>query len=252
MKPISVSVIRRPVVLLARCACAVALNAAVFMPATALQTAESAIEPIQSVRSRAEEVVRAQLTGVNRTLYVRAADLDSRLRLNRCPEVPTGELAPGTQPSAHMSVRVSCRTPTVSWSLYVPVSVESDTTVLVLKEGAAAGSRLNPAQVVPQVRRVAGLAADYVSDVSGLQRHTLVRALPAGAALTPDVLLADYLVRQGQQVTIVAAGPGIEVRAPAKALEDGREGARVRVQNLASLKIVQGTVSADGLIRVTP
>jgi flagella basal body P-ring formation protein FlgA len=59
-------------------------------------------------------------------------------------------------------------------------------------------------------------------------------------------------VRQGQAVTLVAQGAGIEVRAPARAMEDAREGARVHVENLSSQRIVQGVVEANGLIQVTP
>jgi len=91
-----------------------------------------------------------------------------------------------------------------------------------------------------------------VTDVASLEHRTLARPLPAGTALMADALLADLIVRQGQEVTLVASAPGISVRATGKALQDGREGARVRVQNLASLKVVEGVVDASGVIEITP
>jgi flagellar basal body P-ring formation protein FlgA len=106
--------------------------------------------------------------------------------------------------------------------------------------------------VTEETRRVAGLAVGYVTDVAALAHHTLARSLPAGTALTADAMLADLIVHQGQEVTLIATAPGVSVRATGKALQDGREGARVRVQNLASLKVVEGVVDANGVIEITP
>jgi len=130
--------------------------------------------------------------------------------------------------------------------------VESDIRVLVLKQSAVRGARLGAAQVTEETRRVAGLGVGYVTDVAALEHHTLTRSLPAGTALTADAMLADLIVRQGQEVTLIASAPGVSVRASGKALQDGREGARVRVQNLASLKVVEGVVDASGVIEITP
>ncbi|HYM26636.1 MAG TPA: flagellar basal body P-ring formation chaperone FlgA, partial [Steroidobacteraceae bacterium] len=99
---------------------------------------------------------------------------------------------------------------------------------------------------------VAGLGTAYLSDVAALAHRTLLRSVPAGTALSADLFQTDFLIRQGQAVTLVASGPGVEVRAPAKALEDAREGSHLRVQNLASLKIVQGVVDASGLVYASP
>ncbi len=76
------------------------------------------------------------------------------------------------------------------------------------------------------------------------------RALPAGSPLTMDVLDRDVLVQRGQQVTLVAATGGIEIRAQGKALGDGGAQDRIRVQNVNSLKIVEGVVENAGTVRV--
>jgi flagella basal body P-ring formation protein FlgA len=136
--------------------------------------------------------------------------------------------------------------------VYVPVTVESEIPALILRAPAVRGARLTAADVVTENRRVSGLAVGYVTDTSTLERHTLSRPLPAGSALTADALLADFIVRQGEQVTLLAAAGGIEVRAKGRALADGRDGARIRVQNLESLKVVEGVVDATRVIHVTP
>jgi len=46
-----------------------------------------------------------------------------------------------------------------------------------------------------------------------------------------------------------ASGP-VEIRAQGHALTDGGVSDRVRVQNLSSLKVVEGVVESDSVVRV--
>lgn len=209
-------------------------------------------EPLSAIAHAAEAQVRAQLRGVSYEVHVQANEPDARLRLPGCPKaLTTAPLGPA-EFGARVTVRVSCTTPPAVWALYVPVTLESDIQVLVLRQTQARGARLGAQDVAAESRRVAGLGSAYLSDANALAHRTLTRNLPAGTALTADLFQADYVVRQGQSVTVVAAAPGIEVRAPGRALEDAREGTRVRVQNLASQKIVQGVVDATGIVYATP
>lgn len=152
---------------------------------------------------------------------------------------------------ARVSIGVSCREG-AQWTIYVPVSVESEIPVLVLRKPVVRGQRITGDDVAQEKRRVSGFAVGYVGEVRTLDRHTASRPLPAGSVLTTDSLLADFIVKSGESVTLVAATGGIEVRASGRAMSDGREGARIRVQNLNSLKIVEGVVDSDRVIHVTP
>jgi flagella basal body P-ring formation protein FlgA len=229
------------------------LAAAAAAAAASAETAGGAqAEPLGALRTAAESLLRSQLHAVTYKVHLQAAPLDPRLRLPRCPAPLATALPAGAALSARVTVRVACPAAEAAWTVYVPVDIESDIAALVLKESALRGARLTPGQVSVETRRVPGLAVGYLTDVGSLERHTLSRTLAAGTALTADAMLADCIVRQGQEVTLVASAPGISVRALGKVLEDGREGARVRVQNLASLKVVQGVVDADGVIEITP
>ncbi len=228
------------------------LCTALTAPALALPPADAPAESLARVRAAAEDLMRMQTRDAGQAVHVHAAELDQRLRLARCPQPLAASLSEGAQPSAHMTVRVSCGAARSTWAVYVPVIIESDISVLVLRQSAVRGARLTPAQVAHETRRVSGFAVGYITDIDSLEHHTLARSLPAGAALTADALSADYIVHQGQEVTLIASAPGVSVRASGRALEDGREGARVRVQNLVSLKVVQGVVAPSGMIEVAP
>ena len=134
----------------------------------------------------------------------------------------------------------------------MPVTVESEIPLLVLRQSQIRGARLTAQDVVLETRRVAGLGAAYLGELAALAHRTLQRAVPAGTALTADLFQSDFLIRQGQAVTLVAGGAGIEVRAPARALEDAARapayGCRIWPPSASS----KGWCDANGLVYATP
>jgi flagella basal body P-ring formation protein FlgA len=214
--------------------------------------AETQVQSLDAIRAVAQDYVRAKIPkqepGV---VEISVGSLDPRLRLARCADPLHAALPPGATFRARMTVAVSCAGG-ATWTVYVPVTVETKSSVLVLRHAAARGARLAEADIEVQVRAVAGTGESYLSQISELSGRTLKRPLAAGAALTADAFLADFIVRRGQQVTLLASAAGIEVRAPGRALIDGRAASRVRVQNLSSLQVVEGVVESADVIRVTP
>jgi flagellar basal body P-ring formation protein FlgA len=64
------------------------------------------------------------------------------------------------------------------------------------------------------------------------------------------MFVADVIVRRGQEITLVASSGTFEVRAAGRALADAPAGARLRVQNLSSMKVVEGMVESSDVVRV--
>jgi flagella basal body P-ring formation protein FlgA len=209
------------------------------------------VQSLKSIRTAAEGFVRAQMPAGAQGIVITAAELDSRLRLAQCSRALHAALVSGAQLGARMAVGVSCGYG-AAWTVYVPVTVESEIPALVLRVPAPRGTHLKPSDVATEKRLVTGLAVGYVTDIDTLARNTLIRPLAAGAVLTMDALLPDYIVKRGEAVTLLAAVGGIEVRAPGRALSDGRDGARIKVQNLGSLRVVEGVVDTTHVIHVTP
>jgi flagella basal body P-ring formation protein FlgA len=69
--------------------------------------------------------------------------------------------------------------------------------------------------------------------------------------VTAEALTAALLIHRGQDVTLYASAGGFEVRAPGRALSDATPRQRLRVQNLESLKVVEGVAESDGVVRVS-
>jgi flagellar basal body P-ring formation protein FlgA len=217
--------------------------------------AQIELQSLDEIRGAAEGLVRSQAEGpakiTGRVAVVTAGHLDSRLRLARCAGTLAASRPPGGVLAARTTVGVSCSKGT-PWTVYVPVLLESEGPVLVTKRTVSRGSGVGLADVESQVLRVPGLATHYVATIADLSGRHAKRPLPPGTVLGNDELAVDVLVKKGQQVTLLAAVGGIEVRANGRALADGGTADRIRVQNLNSSRIVEGMVESADIVRITP
>lgn len=211
-----------------------------------------AFQPLNDIALAATAFVETQLRtqdSKSRQLFVAASTLDSRLRLGICSTALEGFSPGALRPGPRVTIGVRCRQP--QWTVYVPVAIDSEIEVLVLRQPAARGAALGGSDVEKQTRRLAGLGSQFLTDPAQLQARHLRVPAAAGTALTADVLVPDVLIKRGQRVTLVAAAGGIEVRARGEAVGDATASGRVRVLNLGSHKIVEGQVESVDLVRVS-
>ena len=218
----------------------------------ALAQTDNSVQSLDAIREAAQTYVSQQVPkGEPGTVQVNVAALDPRLRLAPCENPLKAALPPGSTFRARMTLAVSCAG-AVAWTVYVPVTIESHTSVLVLRRAAARGARLTADDVELQTRIVSGSGDSYLTDLAELAGRTLKRPLGAGAALTADSMMDDILVKRGQQVTLLASVGGLQVRATGLAMSDAAAAGRVKVQNLSSRRIVEGIVETADVIRITP
>ncbi len=217
--------------------------------------ADAAIQPLDSIRTTAEKFVIAELPKSievsRRKVIATAGYLDSRLRLPACDGNLTAARPQGSVLTARNTIGVTCPSGN-EWTVYVPVTLESETTVLVTRRAAARGANLTAEDVEERTQLVPGIASNYVADPAKLAGMHAKRAIPAGTALTADVLAPNLLIKRGQQVTLLAAVGGIEVRASGRALTEGGAADRIRVQNLNSTRVVEGFVESADIVRIAP
>ena len=214
--------------------------------------ADMEAQSLDAIRAAAQDYVKQHVPKQQPgSVQVNVGGLDSRLRLAACAHPLKVGLPAGATFRARMTLAVSCAGAS-SWTVYVPVSIETQSSVLVLRHAAGRGMRLTAQDVEVQTRLVSGPGDDYLTDIAELDGRTLKRPLGAGAALTADAMAADALIKRGQQVTLLAAAGGMEVRARGVAMTDAPAAGRVKAQNLSSGRIVEGVVETSDVIRITP
>ena len=213
-------------------------------------TQEESVESPTAIRSAAQSYVKSLIPPSAGETTITVGQLDSRLRLARCPSKElTVTLPAGMALQARSTVGVSCAAP-VHWTVYVPVTIESKIEVLVLTHAVNRDARLTAADVTVETRRTAGPGNAYLTAPAELSGRTARRPLAAGTTLSVDMFAPDLIVRRGQAVTLLSAGGPVEVRASGRAMVDGAAGARIQVQNLSSLRVVEGVIESADLVRV--
>ena len=219
------------------------------LPTLGAGTDTRAVESVASIEAAAHSYVASLLPRGVADTQITVQPIDRRLRLAQCGSALTAQLPPGSNLTARATVGVSCAGPT-HWSVYVPVLVESRISVLVLRHAVPRDARLSADDVTLETRRTAGMATAYLASVGELTGRTVRRPLALGTALTVEMFAADTVIHRGQQVTLVAGGTDIEIRATGRALTDAPAGARVQVQNLSSMTVVEGVVESADVVRV--
>jgi flagellar basal body P-ring formation protein FlgA len=222
-----------------------------FQPLQAQQAAqEDSVESLDTIRSTAQAYVKSLIPPSAGESIVTVGQLDGRLRLAHCPSKQLSASMPaGMALQARSTVGVTC-SGSIHWTVYVPVTVESKINVLVLTRAVNRDARLTPADVTVETRRTAGPGNAYLTTPAELSGRTVRRPLAAGTTLSVDMFTPDLIVRRGQEVTLLSSGGVVEVRANGRAMVDGAAGARIQVQNLSSMRVVEGVVESADLVRV--
>ncbi len=96
------------------------------------------------------------------------------------------------------------------------------------------------------------LGPDMVVDAAELIGKTPRRPLRQEQPVRSGDIQAPLLIHKDQLVTIILETPSMRLTAQGKALEDGAQGAAVRVTNTQSNRIIDGTVIGPDTISVSP
>jgi flagella basal body P-ring formation protein FlgA len=175
--------------------------------------------------------------------------LDSRLRLKACSEPLSIEFARRNMVSGNTAILVRCPQES-AWKIHLPVTIDVFDDVIVAAKPLLKGQFIDTAAVRFQKHNIASLKNGYYSKNSSLDQLEARRNLAQGTVLTPANLNPRLLVRSGQQVTLVLDYNGMQIRSTGEALQSASLGEVVRVRNSQSLKVVEGVVSGEALVRV--
>jgi flagella basal body P-ring formation protein FlgA len=93
-------------------------------------------------------------------------------------------------------------------------------------------------------------SAGLMTDSRQVQGKVLRVGLMAGNPVLSSLLDQPIAVRRGQNVVLTLTDASMTLKTTATALEDGRVGDSISVQNPASQKMLRATVSRDGGVEI--
>lgn len=216
--------------------------------ATTTPTAEQSLD---SVRATAEQALRDHYARPGSRLVIATEPLDLRLQLDACRQPLRALVSDQAQPRSRMTVPVQCPQPG-GWIVRVPVRLQLFRAVLVSSRALLRGDGIGAADVHTEERDVTRLGYGYLDNLDQIAGRSLSRAVARGTVLSPGTLGGRRMVRAGDHVQVLAQMQGIEVRADGVALGSGDNGARLRVRNAASGRVIDAMVSAPGVVVALP
>ncbi len=133
---------------------------------------------------------------------------------------------------------------------FTGVAIETAETA-VLTRDVERGDLIKASDIAIERRPRAELGKDALSRTQtvGMQAQ---RAMRAGQPLRPADLRKPDLVLRGASVTLVYETAGLYLTIRGKALDNGAEGDTISVLNLQSKREVTGTVTASGVVTLSP
>ena len=212
----------------------------------ALSTLASAAE-IDIVIDTAERYVRQQTQGFPGKPQIKMGNLD----VSRLPACTAHEAfsPPGTRLSGKTHVGVRCLGPNI-WSVLVPVQISLTGNYLTTARPIAAGQIIAASDIVVVTGDLTSLPTGIMGDPQAVVGKTLRNSLGTGQPLRSDQLLAPLVIRQGQTVRVISAGPGFAVSAEGKALNNAAEGQVAQIR-MNSGQTVSGIAKADGSVEIS-
>jgi flagella basal body P-ring formation protein FlgA len=122
--------------------------------------------------------------------------------------------------------------------------------VVVAIASIARGATIEAADVTLKVPAASDNASDAFTKLEDVVGKEALRAILSGDMLVHPMVRTPTVVRRGEVVTVYARNAGLEVRAHARAKEDGGQGELIEVESLATRKAFTARVSGPQEVEV--
>ncbi len=225
----------------------VALATLVSLPATVAHGDQW--HPVNDIAGAAESFIAGQFGHRDGRMTVRATPLDARTQLARCDQPLAAELTSGPAMRKRMTVRVGCNG-SRPWKIYVTANVIVTESVLVVARSLPRDHVLTETDLVAAERDVSRLTRGYVTRAEDVVGRELKRQVIEGSVLVPGMMKSSVMIRRGQSVTITVQNDALNITMAGKALMDGAENQRIRVENLTSQRVVEAIVRSPEHVEV--
>jgi len=128
---------------------------------------------------------------------------------------------------------------------------EEMTRIPVLKTNVQASEVIAEGDIDWDRQPAQHLRKNTITDARDLIGKSPRHTLSAGRPIRTDEIAGPAIVSKGAQVTLFYKSHNIEIRTFGEALEPGSKGEVIRVRNITSKAVIQGTVEANGNVLVT-
>jgi flagella basal body P-ring formation protein FlgA len=212
-------------------------------PCTALA---AELETPDSIRAAIQSAVSPRLAALDHAaVEVAVGPIDSRLKLPSCPAIEV--TLPPTN-TAMMTARAECLSP--SWTIYVPVRLHAWVEAVVAAVNLAPNTKLSGDYLTRGRVDTFSSNGGLLTEPAQAEGKILRVGLFAGAPITSIFLELPVVVHRGQKVLVTLTASTMTIRTTALALEDGRVGDSIALENPDTRKTLHATVADDGTVEM--
>jgi flagella basal body P-ring formation protein FlgA len=175
--------------------------------------------------------------------------LNSSLKLSTCsqsPEVSSG----GDNSLTHQRLSVRCPDQP-GWSVEVSSQASIRVAAVFAGQVIERGQTISADQLKLRELDISKAPHGFFSGLDEVVGKGAKRRIRANQVVDSSLLAMPLLVRRGEEVKIVASREGINAATQGQALEDGEQGAVIRVRNLSSNKTIDAQVLESGVVTST-
>jgi len=208
--------------------------------------AAAEIETPASIRAAIQYAAAPRLAAVkDGQVEIEVGAVDSRLQLPSCPSLDV--TLPPTN-AATMTAKVACDAP--NWTLYVPIRLHAWVEALVASVNLAPNTKLAADQMSRGRVDMFSSNGGLLTEPAQAEGKILRVGLLAGSPILSPFLELPIVVHRGQRVRLTLTDSTMIINAIALALEDGRVGESISVENPDSQKAMRATVVKDGTVEI--
>lgn len=210
---------------------------------TAATDANAIRQSVQQFLVRYQQQLTEQYPSAESIEY-RIGALDSRLSLADCDSPPTAERH-NDKTVGRISLIVSCASP-VKWSIYVPAEILVFHPVVISASPLAKGTKIEARHLSLKsidISRIKGSYFFTIEDVVGQENK---RPLKPGKPIISTNLRPPMMIKKGESIILFAQTGQLHVKTQAIALQDGRQGQQIQVQNKQSKRVIDARVTGAG------
>lgn len=204
-------------------------------------------QSIDSIQSAAQAFAQEKTAHIEGAVNISVASPDKRTKLPKCGNLET-TLPSGNHLWGRSSIKVSCASP--KWSTYVPVTVKVTGKALVATRSIGGGQVIADQDVDVQEIELTAYPIGLFTRPEQAIGKTTASNIPAGNPLRAEMMRAQLVIRQGQQVVVVANGTSFKVSAEGTAMGNAVAGQIVGVKTKSG-QIVKGVATENGVVEVS-
>lgn len=185
---------------------------------------------------------------VHQRIDISVGNLDNRLRLANCDQLPVFTSQDSTGLGGNISVKAQCNG-TQPWAVHVPAQVTIYREIPVAIRDIARGEVISQGHMTTSLVNVSSIRQEFLPEAGAIFGKEAKRNISKGEPFKTAMLDAPTVVKRGEMVMLESQAGSIKVSSAGTAMVDGRVGQKIRVRNNSSERIISGIVVSQGIVQ---